>query len=119
MAEQHVEGCLFCGIATGKIPSTRVYEDETVIGFRDINPGAPTHVLIIPRAHIEGIDAPAARDDAILSALIHAAQQIAQQEGVAKSGYRLVWNVGPDAGQTIFHLHLHLLGGRQLAWPPG
>ncbi|SRR5579875_819533 len=119
MAEQHAEGCLFCGIATGAIPSTRVYEDEKVIGFRDINPGAPTHVLIIPRTHIAGINTPEAEDSAILSALVHAAKQIAQREGIAESGYRLVWNVGPDAGQSVFHLHLHLLGGRKLAWPPG
>ncbi len=117
--ERHEAGCLFCSIVTGAIPSTRVYGDESVFAFRDINPGAPTHVLIIPRTHIAGISAPEAADGAVLSALIQAATTIAAQEGVAESGYRLVWNVGPDAGQSVFHLHLHLLGGRPLAWPPG
>ncbi len=117
--ERHEDGCLFCGIVTGAIPSTRVYEDDTVIAFRDINPGAPTHVLIIPRTHIAGISAPEAEDGDLLVALIRAAKQVAAQDGVAESGYRLVWNVGPNAGQSVFHLHLHLLGGRPMAWPPG
>ncbi|HUY75315.1 MAG TPA: histidine triad nucleotide-binding protein [Ktedonobacterales bacterium] len=119
LAERHDDNCLFCRIVTGAIPATRVYEDDTVIAFRDINPGAPTHVLIIPRTHIAGISAPEAEDGALLVALIRAARQVAAQEGVAESGYRLVWNVGPDAGQSVFHLHLHLLGGRAMAWPPG
>ncbi|MEO7000233.1 MAG: histidine triad nucleotide-binding protein [Ktedonobacterales bacterium] len=113
------ENCLFCKIAAGDLPATRIYEDATVIAFRDINPSAPTHALIIPRAHIRDIAAPAAADGALLAALVNAANTIARQEGVAESGYRLVWNVGPDAGQTVFHLHLHLLGGRQFGWPPG
>ena len=113
------ETCLFCRIVAGEIPSARIYEDERVIAFRDINPGAPTHTLIVPRAHICDITAPEADDGELLRALIRAANTIAQQEGLAESGYRLVWNVGPDAGQSVFHLHLHLLGGRALAWPPG
>ena len=111
--------CLFCRIIAGEIPSARVYEDERVYAFRDIHPAAPTHTLIVPRAHIRDIAAPEASDGALLAALVAAANTIARQEGVAESGYRLVWNVGPDAGQTVFHLHLHLLGGRVMAWPPG
>ncbi|HEX9037785.1 MAG TPA: histidine triad nucleotide-binding protein [Ktedonobacterales bacterium] len=111
--------CLFCRIVAREIPSARIYEDERVIAFRDINPGAPTHALIIPRAHIRDITAPQATDGDVLNALVAAANTVARQEGLADSGYRLVWNVGPDAGQTVFHLHLHLLGGRPMAWPPG
>lgn len=113
------ETCLFCRIVAGEIPSARVYEDAHVIAFRDINPGAPTHTLIIPRAHIRDITAAEANDGSLLLALVQAANTVARQEGVAESGYRLVWNVGSDAGQSVFHLHLHLLGGRAMAWPPG
>ncbi len=111
--------CLFCRIVSGEIPSESVYGDEVVYAFRDINPGAPTHTLIVPRRHIADVAAPEAADGELLLALVRAANEIAQQEGIAASGYRLVWNVGPDAGQSVFHLHLHLLGGRQLGWPPG
>jgi histidine triad (HIT) family protein len=103
----------------GEIPSTLVYSDEQVVAFRDVNPQAPVHVLIVPRHHIAGINTPEGEDGAILSALVRAANQIARAEGVGESGYRLVWNVGPNAGQSVFHLHLHLLGGRPLGWPPG
>ena len=113
------ETCLFCRIVAGEIPSARIYEDERVIAFRDINPGAPAHALVVPRAHIRDITATEADDGELLRALVKAANTVARQEGVAESGYRLVWNVGPDAGQSVFHLHLHLLGGRALAWPPG
>lgn len=111
--------CLFCRIVAGDIPSQRVYVDADVYAFRDINPGAPTHTLIVPKRHIPDVAAPEAADGALLLALVQAANEIARQEGVAESGYRLVWNVGPDAGQSVFHLHLHLLGGRELGWPPG
>jgi histidine triad (HIT) family protein len=97
----------------------QVYADETVIAFRDLRPQAPVHVLVIPRAHVRGIDAPEAENSALLPAMIHAANAVARQEGIAASGYRLVWNVGPNAGQSVFHLHLHVLGGRPLDWPPG
>jgi histidine triad (HIT) family protein len=117
MTEQ--ENCLFCGIVSGAIPSRQAYADDDVIAIYDVNPGAPVHVLIIPRRHIRGIDAPETEDGALLQAMIHAAKQVAHETGVDASGYRLVWNVGPDAGQSVFHLHLHLLGGRPLAWPPG
>ena len=113
------ETCLFCRIVAGEIPSARVYEDERVIAFRDINPGAPSHALIIPRAHIPDVTSPEASDGELLRALLQAANTVARQEGIAESGYRMVWNVGPDAGQSVFHLHLHLLGGRPMAWPPG
>lgn len=111
--------CLFCKIASGEIPSTIVYADDRVIGFRDINPGAPTHVLIIPRRHVPGVSAPEAEDGPLLAAMVSAANAVARQEGIAESGYRLVFNVGPDAGQSVFHIHLHVLGGRPLGWPPG
>jgi histidine triad (HIT) family protein len=119
MAEDAEVECLFCRIVTGDIPSDRVYDDEFVYAFRDINPGAPTHTLIVPKRHIRDVAAPEAEDGALLLALIQAANEIARQEGVAEGGYRLVWNVGPDAGQTVFHMHLHLLGGRPFDWPPG
>jgi histidine triad (HIT) family protein len=111
--------CLFCRIVAGEIPSTQIYSDEQVVAFRDVNPQAPVHVLTIPRHHIAGINTPEAEGGAILSALVRTANQIARAEGVGESGYRLVWNVGPNAGQSVFHLHLHLLGGRPLGWPPG
>jgi histidine triad (HIT) family protein len=113
------ENCLFCKIIAGEIPSKAVYQNDQVYAFRDINPGAPTHILVIPRAHIRDIAAAEAADGALLSTLVAAANDIAKQEGIAESGFRLVFNVGPDAGQSVFHLHLHLLGGRQLGWPPG
>jgi histidine triad (HIT) family protein len=111
--------CLFCRIVAGTVPSEQVYQDEMVVAFRDLNPKAPTHVLIIPRHHVSGINAPEAADGPMLAAMVRAAQTVAQAEGIAESGYRLVWNVGHDAGQSVFHLHLHLLGGRPLGWPPG
>ncbi|MFI5272066.1 MAG: histidine triad nucleotide-binding protein [Ktedonobacterales bacterium] len=111
--------CLFCGIANGTIPATLLYSDDQVVAFRDLNPQAPLHVLVIPRAHITGADDPRATQGDTLAAMVRAANTVARHEGVAQSGYRLVLNVGPDAGQTVFHLHLHLLGGRPMAWPPG
>ena len=119
MADDSQADCLFCRIVAGEIPSDKVYDDATVYAFRDINPGAPTHTLIVPKRHIRDVTAPEAADGALLLALLQAANTIARQEGIAESGYRLVWNVGPDAGQSVFHLHLHLLGGRPMAWPPG
>lgn len=110
--------CLFCRIIAGEIPSSEVYSDDAVYAFRDINPGAPTHILIVPRRHVRDIAAADAEDGALLVALVRAANEIARREGVAESGYRLVWNVGDDAGQSVLHLHLHLLGGRQMGWPP-
>ena len=108
--------CLFCEIAAGNIPSARVYEDELVYAFRDIAPQGPVHVLIIPKKHIESAQALTSEDDALLCHMFACARRIAESEGVAKSGYRLITNVGDDAGQSVHHLHLHLIGGKQLKW---
>ena len=110
--------CLFCKIVAGEIPSERVLETDEVIAFRDINPRAPTHVLVIPRRHIADAHALTDDDGPILAALFGAARRIADDAGLDR-GYRLVTNVGPESGQTVFHLHLHLLGGRSMGWPPG
>jgi histidine triad (HIT) family protein len=110
--------CLFCKIVDGKIPAKIVTQDDRAVAFRDINPQAPTHVLIIPKKHIPSI-ADLTDDDAALIGHLHVvARQIAADEGLDE-GWRLVGNVGPQAGQTVFHIHLHLLGGRSLGWPPG
>lgn len=114
-----MDDCLFCKIADGRIPSDRVYEDDEVVAFRDIDPQAPVHVLVIPRRHIESADALTVEDAATVMAMFAAAQRVARALGVAESGYRLVTNIGADAGQSVQHLHLHLLGGRSLQWPPG
>lgn len=110
--------CLFCRIVAGEVPSDRVYEDEEVIGFRDISPRAPTHVLVIPRRHVADAQALTEEDGPLLAALFAAARRIADDAGL-QNGYRLVTNVGPEAGQSVFHLHFHLLGGRSMSWPPG
>ncbi len=111
--------CLFCKILAGDIPADIVYESETAIAFRDINPKAPTHVLIIPRKHIATINDIGAGDEAVIGSLYSAAREIAKAEGIAEEGYRAVMNCNEAAGQTVFHIHLHLLGGRSLSWPPG
>ena len=108
--------CLFCRIAAGEIPSAKVYEDELVYAFRDIAPQGPVHVLIIPRKHIESAQALTKEDDALLCHMFACARKIAESEGVAASGYRLITNVGDDAGQSVHHLHLHLIGGKALKW---
>jgi histidine triad (HIT) family protein len=111
--------CIFCGIAQGKEPATIVHQDDTVVAFEDLRPQAPTHVLIIPREHVASVDA---LDDAradLAGKLLLAARDIARQCGLERSGYRVVTNVGRSAGQTVLHLHLHLLGGRGMTWPPG
>lgn len=111
--------CLFCKILDGDIPADIVYESETAIAFRDINPQAPTHVLIIPRKHIATINEIAEDDQALIGSLYSAAREIAAAQGIAEEGYRAVMNCNEGAGQTVFHIHLHLLGGRDLGWPPG
>ena len=120
MAQDRDPNCLFCKIEAGEIPSDRVYEDEQVIVFRDVNPRAPTHVLAIPRRHVPSIhsltDSP--EDSALLAALFAALRKVAAQSGL-EDAYRVVTNVGPAAGQSVPHLHLHLLGGRAMSWPPG
>lgn len=113
------DNCLFCKILEGEIPVELVYESETAVAFRDINPKAPTHVLVIPRKHISTINDIEPADEAIIGSLYSAARAIAAAEGIADVGYRAVMNCNEDAGQSVFHIHLHVLGGRQLAWPPG
>jgi histidine triad (HIT) family protein len=111
--------CLFCKIVAGDIQADVVYESDQALAFRDINPQAPTHVLIIPRKHIATINDLQFEDASIIGDLFLATQQIAADEGIADAGYRAVMNCNKGAGQTVFHVHLHLLGGRQLGWPPG
>jgi histidine triad (HIT) family protein len=110
--------CLFCAIAIGDIPSDRVLETDAAVAFRDVNPQAPVHVLVVPRRHVEHIHA-LEPHDALLGDLVEAAQRVAEQEGIAVTGYRVVMNVGRDAGMSVPHLHLPVLGGRPMAWPPG
>jgi histidine triad (HIT) family protein len=114
-----MENCLFCKIATGAIPSKIVYQDEDVVAFEDINPQAPKHILLIPRQHIASIADLTLNDGPILAKLFITAQKLAHDMGIDESGYRFLTNVGPDAGQSVFHLHFHLLGGRKFGWPPG
>jgi histidine triad (HIT) family protein len=111
--------CLFCRIVNGEIPAKKVFEDDEVIAFRDINPQAPTHVLVIPRKHIPSIDDMTEGDVATVGTTLLRASQIARDLGIDGDGYRLVVNNGPGAGQTVFHIHFHLLGGRNFGWPPG
>jgi histidine triad (HIT) family protein len=112
-------GCLFCRIVAGELPSTRVHEDDLVVAIRDINPQAPTHILLLPRRHIPSADDLTARDGDLLARIFEDVAQLARAEGIAESGYRVVTNVGRDGGQTVDHLHFHLLGGRRFTWPPG
>ena len=111
--------CLFCKMASGAIKPDVVYEDNEVLAFRDINPQAPLHVLVIPKRHIATLNDLQAADGALIGKLYLAARHIAAQEGVAVRGYRVVMNCNAEAGQSVFHLHLHLLGGRPMHWPPG
>ena len=111
--------CLFCAIVAGEIPATMVLETDRILAFRDINPQAPTHVLVIAKAHYPDVAALAAADAALLGEVIDAVQQVAAADGVAETGYRVVFNTGAEAGQTVPHVHGHLLGGRALTWPPG
>ena len=110
--------CLFCKLIAGQIPSKKVYEDDKVFAFEDINPQAPTHVLIIPKQHIGGLNKASAENAEILGYMQLAAAKLGRERGI-ESGYRTVLNVGREAGQSVFHIHLHLLGGRKLSWPPG
>ena len=114
-----IEDCLFCKIVAGEIPADIVHETDDTLAFRDINPQAPTHILIIPRKHIATINDLDDADKAIVGSLFTAARDIAVMEGLADDGYRVVMNCNEAAGQTVFHIHLHLLGGRGLGWPPG
>lgn len=114
-----MENCLFCKIAEGQIPAKIVYQDENVVAFEDINPQAPHHILLIPRQHISSMAELTPEDGPVLVDLFTTASKLAQDMGLGERGYRFVTNVGPDAGQSVFHLHFHLLGGRKFGWPPG
>ena len=114
-----VPDCLFCSIAAGEIPATIVSEKPRTLAFRDINPQAPVHVLVIPRDHHPNAAALAAADPGLTAELLGEAHRVAVDEGIADTGYRIVFNTGAEAGQTVFHVHAHVLGGRGLAWPPG
>jgi histidine triad (HIT) family protein len=111
--------CIFCRIVAGTLPSTQVYADDHVIAIQDLNPQAPVHVLVLPRQHVVGIASEEAEDGALLSHLVSVANRIARERQIADGGYRLVINQGANGGQTVAHLHLHVLGGRRMQWPPG
>ena len=110
--------CLFCKIASGKIPADIVFEDKRALAFRDINPAAPTHVLVIPRRHIATIDDVQDSDELDMGHLFRVAAQVAEQDGLGERGYRVTMNCKADGGQSVFHVHLHVLGGKALGWPP-
>jgi len=114
-----VDDCIFCKIATGEIPSTRVYEDEVCVAFNDLSPQSPTHILIIPREHVDSLDKAEQSSKAMLGHLLLSAAEIARDKGFAEDGYRVVINTNSDGGQTVFHLHVHLLAGRPFIFPPG
>lgn len=111
--------CLFCKIIEGTIPATIVYQDDRLVAFKDINGQAPTHVLIVPRRHIASLNELTAGDDALVGEMVRRGAAIAESHGHSAAGYRTVFNCNADAGQTVFHIHLHMLGGRRLSWPPG
>ncbi|MBV8857384.1 MAG: histidine triad nucleotide-binding protein [Acidobacteria bacterium] len=113
------ENCIFCKVVTGEIPAAKVYEDERAVAFRDINTQAPTHALVIPRAHVASLNEAGEADEALLGHLLLVAARVAREEGHAEGGYRTVINTGAGAGQSVFHVHVHVLGGRALTWPPG
>lgn len=111
--------CLFCRIAAGELPTPRLFEDADCLAFRDLHPQAPSHLLVIPRRHLASVNDLEAGDEPLVGHLVTVARQLAAREGCAERGYRLVLNCGAEAGQTVFHLHLHLLCGRPMGWPPG
>jgi histidine triad (HIT) family protein len=111
--------CLFCRIVAGEIPAAKVYEDERLVAFNDINPQAPMHVLIVPRAHVARLTDLAPDQDALVGEMVRRAAALAAERGYAGRGFRTVFNCNADAGQTVFHIHLHVLGGRLFRWPPG
>lgn len=113
------QSCLFCRIAAGEIPSKKAFESDDVFAFHDIDPRAPVHVLVIPKQHIESVNSLTDDGAGLIGKLYTVARDLAAELGVAKGGYRLVMNTGPDAGQSVDHIHLHLLGGRKMTWPPG
>jgi len=114
-----VTDCLFCKIVAGQVPGSIVYQDDRVVAFRDVNPQAPMHVLVVPRRHIASLNELDPEDDDLVGEVIRRAAALAAEQGHAERGYRTVFNCNADAGQTVFHIHLHVLGGRRLGWPPG
>jgi histidine triad (HIT) family protein len=115
----HVPDCVFCKIVAAELPAERVLESERTIAFRDLNPQAPIHVLVIPKRHYPDAASLAEAEDGLFAEMIRQAHSVAVAEGVSEKGYRLVFNTGPQAGQTVFHAHAHVLGGRSMTWPPG
>jgi len=111
--------CLFCKIINREVPAAIVYEDDRLLAFNDINPQAPTHVLVVPKRHIASLDSLEPADDALVGEVVRRSAAIAAERGIAPGGYRAVFNTNRDAGQTVFHIHLHLIGGRTMQWPPG
>ncbi len=111
--------CIFCKIIAGEAPATILYKDELVTAFRDIHPAAPTHVLVIPNQHIESVNAVEAEHEPVIGHLFTVARKIAETEGIARAGYRLIVNTGPDSGQAVYHIHLHVLGGQRMRHPMG
>jgi histidine triad (HIT) family protein len=114
-----MDDCLFCKIVNRQVPGSIVYEDDRVLAFNDINPQAPTHVLIVPKRHIASLNDIGVEDDQIVGELVRRAAALARDRGISGSGFRTVFNTNREAGQTVFHIHLHLLGGRPMHWPPG
>ena len=114
-----MEDCVFCKIISGDIPSEKVYEDDDLFAFEDLNPAAPVHVLIIPKKHVETLRDIGEADRELIGAIFVAANKIAIEKGLAEEGFRIVANCGENGGQTVFHVHYHLLGGRRMEWPPG
>ena len=113
------DDCLFCKIIAGEIPSNKVYSDDDVYAFHDISPAAPTHILVIPKKHIAAVNQAGEEDQELLGGLLLKAGDIAREQGLEADGYRFVINTGENGGQTVFHIHLHILGGRPMTWPPG
>jgi histidine triad (HIT) family protein len=111
--------CLFCEIVAGRIPARVLYQDSEIVAFHDVSPQAPSHTLIIPRRHITSLLELTPEDDLLIGSLVRKARDLAQQAGLAENGFRLVFNCGDDAGYSVYHIHLHLIGGRKLGWPPG
>ena len=111
--------CLFCRVIAGEIPGTVVHQDDKLTAFRDIRPQAPTHILIVPNEHLGSTDEVTDAHVELMGRMVHLAAELAREEGIAAKGYRLVVNTGPDAGQSVGHIHMHLIGGRRLSWPPG
>jgi histidine triad (HIT) family protein len=114
-----MEDCLFCKILAGAIPASMVFEDDKVVAFKDLTPRAPMHVLVVPRRHIATLNDLLPEDDGLVGRLIRTAASLAKEHGYGDTGYRTVFNCNADAGQTVFHIHLHLLAGRKMTWPPG